>query len=52
MAVADERGEHEPHLVGLAVDDRLDVRDQPRGDLRRLPEVPSAFGHVASSTFG
>ena len=52
VAVADERREHEPHLLGLAVDDRLDVRDQPRGDLRRLPEVPSAFGHFASSTFG
>ena len=52
VAVADERGEHEPHLVGLAVDDRLDVREQSLGDLRRLPEVPSDFGHVASSTFG
>ncbi len=46
VAVTDECREDQPHLVGLSVDDRLDVREQPIGDLRRLPEVPSDFGHV------
>ena len=42
VAAADERSEHEPDLLALPVHDRLDVREQPPGDLlRRLASVPN-----------
>ena len=42
VAAADERREHEPDLLALAVDDGLEVREQPPGDLvRRLASVPN-----------
>jgi hypothetical protein len=39
VAAAHQRGEDELDLLALAVDDRLDVVEQPRRDVDRRPEA-------------
>ena len=45
MAVAGESREHEGDLLALAVDDRLDVGEQPAGEVGRSAEQ-GRFGRV------
>jgi hypothetical protein len=44
MAPADESGEHEPDLVGLAVDDGLDIRQEAGAEIHRSRDP--LLGHV------